>query len=332
MGNGTWSPKTYKRRAKKRKAAGTTAFDYSRTVMQSGKPRVHQTLNPYGLDKRESRDSAEHPESNAIIIALDETGSMTTVIQAIYRDLPQLHELLLGHQYIAHPQIMFAGFGDAMFDEAPLQIGQFESDNRMDENLENIVLEGDGGPYGMESYELMLFVAARHTAIDCWEKRNRKGYLFMIGDEKAYPAVKAAEVKKLLGYNPQANIPLAQIISEVKERYHLYFVLPVGASGGDSPQVLGFWQEHLGHQYVLRLENPEDVSETIALTIGLSEGAININDGIGHLQKIGATSRTVDTVASALASLPGGTPTVSGSDDILGDNGDDHKKKRTRRL
>lgn len=331
MGNGTWSPKVYKQRVSRRKTTGEGAFSYSRSVLQSGKPSVHQTLNPFGMDKRESRDSAEHPESNAIIIALDETGSMTTVIQAIYRDLPQLHELLLGHHYIPHPQIMFAGFGDAMFDGAPLQIGQFESDNRMDENLENIVLEGDGGPYGMESYELMLYVAARHTSIDCWEKRQRKGYLFMIGDEKAYPAVKAAEVKKLLGYNPQVNIPLAQIISEVRQRYHLYFIVPAGASGGDNPQVLAFWQQHLGQQYVIRLDNPDDVSETIALAIGLSEGTINMNDGIGHLEKIGASTRTVDQVAAALSALPGGTTAVTGPDSGLGDPGDD-QQKRTRRL
>jgi len=29
----------------------------------------------------------------------------------------------------------------------------------------------------------MLYLAAHHTAIDCWQKRQHKGYLFMIGDD-----------------------------------------------------------------------------------------------------------------------------------------------------
>lgn len=32
-----------------------------------------------------------------------------------------------------------------------------------------------------------MYFIARHTAIDCWEKHGCKGYLFLIGDEMAYP-------------------------------------------------------------------------------------------------------------------------------------------------
>src|SRR3954470_10735394 len=186
MGSGRWSPDTYPDRAPARAATGADTFAYSHAARQSGNLRPHQSLDPTNLDVRESRDSAEHPESNAIIISLDVTGSMDRVVRGIHADLPRLHELLLGHQYIPHPQICFAAVGDATCDRVPLQVGQFESDNRMDQNLENMILEGGGGGQKTESYELMLYVAARHTAIDCWEKRRRKGYLFMIGDETAY--------------------------------------------------------------------------------------------------------------------------------------------------
>ena len=70
---------------------------------------------------------------------------------------------------------MFAAVGDATCDRVPLQVGQFESDNRMDQNLEHMILEGGGGGQKTESYELMLYVAARHTAIDCWDKRRPQG-------------------------------------------------------------------------------------------------------------------------------------------------------------
>ena len=132
---------------------------------------------------------------------------MTKVLRQIHADLPHLHELLLGHKYIPHPQILFAAVGDATCDRVPLQVGQFESDNRMDQNLENMILEGGGGGQKTESYELTLYIAARHTAIDCWEKRGRKGYLFIIGDEMAYPLVHRAHVNRLVGNRSAGRYP-----------------------------------------------------------------------------------------------------------------------------
>jgi hypothetical protein len=145
MGNGRWAPETYADRAAVRAKTGADVFAYSHRARETGQMVVHQTLNPHLMQLRESRDSVEHPNSNAIIISLDVTGSMGRVVRGIHANLPQLHELLLGHQYISDPQICFAAVGDATCDRVPLQVGQFESDNRMDENLENMILEGGGG-------------------------------------------------------------------------------------------------------------------------------------------------------------------------------------------
>src|SRR5688500_13709770 len=245
MGSGRWSPATYHERASAKAASGLDTFHYSSDALRSGDAKVHQTLDPQGLGLRESRDSDEHPESNAIIISLDVTGSMGRVVRGIDGDLPRLHELLLGHRYILHPQIVLAAVGDAACDEVPLQVGQFESDNRMDHNLENMVLEGGGGGQKTESYELMLYVAARHTAIDCWEKRRRKGYLFMIGDEMAYPRVKRHEVERLIGPGVQADLPVEEVVAEAMQRYHVFYVIPGGASHGGDRHVIGFWERLL---------------------------------------------------------------------------------------
>jgi hypothetical protein len=312
MGSGLWSPSTYTERATTRAKTGADTFDYSSKAIRSGQLRPHQTLDPHGLGIRESRDSADHPESNSIIISLDVTGSMGSVVRGIHADLPHLHELLLGHKYLAHPQIMFAAVGDATCDTVPLQVGQFESDNRMDQNLENMVLEGGGGGGRQESYELMLYVAARHTAIDCWEKRQRKGYFFLIGDEQAYPMVKANEIQRLIGGGLQADLPLADVIAEVRQRYHLYFVLPGGASHGRDTNILDFWNRHVGEDHVLRLQDPADTSESIALTVGLNEGTINPQQGIEHLQKRGVITNTINRITDALGSLFTGTTADKG--------------------
>ena len=117
--------------------------------------------------------------------------------------LGQLHGLLQRKGYVQDPQIMFGGIGDADTDRVPLQVGQFESDNRMDEQLRAIFLEGNGGGQKSESYELATYFISQHTATDAWEKRGKKGYLFIVGDELNKPALTAAHIRGVLGERAQ---------------------------------------------------------------------------------------------------------------------------------
>lgn len=160
---------------------------------------VHPNLDPHGVTVRESRDSAEHPESLAIAVLLDVTGSMAAVPRTLQRKLPGLLGLILDRGYATDPQVMFGAIGDATCDRVPLQIGQFESDNRMDDDLGRLVLEGGGGGQMTESYELALYFMARHASIDCHEKRGKRGYLFLVGDEMSYPQVEAREAQQIVG-------------------------------------------------------------------------------------------------------------------------------------
>lgn len=316
MGSGAWSAADFFSNASAKARAGVDTFDYSARARASGEMRVHQTLDPYGLTLRESRDSDEHPDSNAILISLDVTGSMDRVVRGIHRDLPHLHELLLGHKYVPHPQILFAAVGDATCDRVPLQVGQFESDNRMDQNIENLILEGGGGGQKTESYELTLYIAARHTAIDCYEKRGRKGYLFMIGDEMAYPFVRRAHVQRLIGVDPQVDIPLHEIVAEVQQRYHLYFVIPGGAAHGQDEDVIRFWNNAIGADRVLRLEDPNDTAECIAMTIGVNEGVVSLDQAQQTLAGRGKPTGVVQRIIGAIARLFGaseGSTSVTGT-------------------
>jgi hypothetical protein len=108
-------------------------------------PRRFRPFPAFQVTMRESRDCAEHPRSLAIAVLFDVTGSMGAVPRVLQAKLPQLLGLLLRKGYAADPQIMFGAIGDASCDGAPLQVGQFESDNRMDDDLGRILLEGGGG-------------------------------------------------------------------------------------------------------------------------------------------------------------------------------------------
>lgn len=307
MGSGRWSTNVYDENARLRAATGKGAFDYSDSMHRSHRSawQVHKTLNPKGCKFRESRDSDEHPESTAIAVMFDVTGSMGDIPVTLQTKLPELLGLLLRKGYVSDPQILFGAIGDATCDAIPLQVGQFESDNRMDENLENIFLEGGGGGQRTESYELAMYFIARHTDIDCWNKRGHKGYLFIIGDEMAYPSVKRGEVRHLIGDGMQRDVGTADIVRELKERYHVFYILPKSASYGGDRTILGFWRRLLG-QNVLELDDPEAVCETIALTIGMTEGTIDLFTGADDLREFGVADRTLQVITTALASIPSG--------------------------
>ncbi|NUR82754.1 MAG: hypothetical protein HOY71_01560 [Nonomuraea sp.] len=291
MGSGRWSSDVYSAQERYRDARGESAFAYS----DSGARSVHDSLDPFGVT-RESRDSYEHPDSLAIAVLFDVTGSMRAVPRSLQRRLPDLLGLLQSRGYAADPQVMFGAIGDATCDRAPLQIGQFESDNRMDDQLGTILLEGGGGGQKCESYELAMYFMARHTSIDCFERRGRRGYLFIIGDEMPYLWVKRREVAQIVG-DAVDNIRLRDIVAEVTRMYDTYFLLPEGASYAGDDEVLRTWRDLLG-QNVLELDDLDAVCETIALTVGLGENRIDLRSGMDDLDGIG--SRAGGSVSRAL--------------------------------
>ncbi len=299
MGSGRWSTDVYTAAARFRAATGASAFAYS----DGGARRVHPALDPHGVDIRESRDSAEHPQSLAITVLFDVTGSMGSVPRTLQAKLPQLLGLLLRKGYAKDPQILFGGIGDATCDRAPLQIGQFESDNRMDDDLSRILLEGGGGGQKTESYELAMYFMTRHTSIDCHEKRGRRGYLFLIGDEMAYPRVKRAEARRLIGDKLEADIRLEHITAALKQKWDAYYILPEGAYYQGDTEVLDFWHARFG-QNVIELADLDAVCETIALIIGLGEDAISLDDGLADLADVGSVAGPV--VSKALATIGAG--------------------------
>jgi len=329
MGSGRWDYNAYEAAEAYRKANGRSAFDYHDRVL-SHTPRhqwrAHPDLEPYGVGVRESRDSAEHPTSLAISVLFDVTGSMGGVPRVLQTKLADLHGLLLRKRYVDHPQIMFGAIGDAYSDRVPLQVGQFESDNRMDTQLGDIVLEGGGGGQMRESYELAMYFMAHHTSLDCHEKRGKRGYLFIIGDEMPYPNVNPQQVSLVLGDSgdlargvraerggrgtpghsgrggrgSRSTTPIEQVVRDLTRKFDVYYILPEGSSYAGNDEVLGTWRALLG-QNVIQLDDLDAVCETIALTIGLAEDRIDLDAGLDDLRTVG--SRAGKSVERALGDL-----------------------------
>lgn len=131
MGGGSFDHDTYTRATNHRRSTGDD-FHYSKTA--SRHTPVHSTLDPMRINKKpfgklESRDSAEHPESNAVFVSFDVTGSNIDRAREAQQKLPNLFEML--KNYLTDPQLLFAANDDILVQgKRAIQIGEFESDNR----------------------------------------------------------------------------------------------------------------------------------------------------------------------------------------------------------
>nr|MCR4584080.1 hypothetical protein [Lachnospiraceae bacterium] len=179
-------------------------------------------FNPKYIDKREARDSKEHPNSTPIAIGVDVTGSMGYLSEEIIKNsLNELMKKLYSTDLVEDPQLMFAAIGD-VDDDAPLQVTQFESDIRIAEQLMDLWIEGRGGD-APEDYELLWYFVAKHTDIDSYKLRKKKGYCFTIGDAGFHGKVSASDIKAIFKDDSQdiESRDLAKMASEMYELFHI---------------------------------------------------------------------------------------------------------------
>ena len=288
MGGTTYHHDDYVTRSTARSTSGTPTFAYSDAI-RTGKAKreVHPSMSPRGVKIRECRDSEAHPISVPITVLNDLTGSMMSVPITLQAKEPELMGLLLkdratGEKYLGdgYPAIMVAGCDDyfAMGPEGALQIGQFESGLEIDDNLTNLWLTGQGGGNWGESYDLFLYFLARHTAHDHFEKRHKKGHAFVIADEPLFDIVSKKAVKAVIGDDLQDDIPMAQIIKEVQEKYWLSLIIPNQTSHYGDADLLARWKKAIGEQNVLLLDDPTKICELLVSTIAMCEGTASLEE------------------------------------------------------
>jgi hypothetical protein len=292
MGYGNYSYKAH------RKIASNRSSQKREEVFRQRE--VHPLMNPHGVQYRESRDSAEHPNSVPIIFALDVTGSMGSIPEMLAKvELPEFMQRLL-KVGVADPQILFMAVGDAFCDNGPLQVGQFESTAEdIDRWLTWSWLEGRGGGNNGESYDLAMYFAARHTLTDSMERRNRRGYFFMTGDEPPFSKTSKSVVKSLIGDDLERDLPLKKVVDELSRAYHPFFLIPdLGRR-----KVEKDWRKYMG-DHVIILEQPQDTCHAAAALVALCEGRVKDLDALGdELRRGGLARQRVGGIVRALSSF-----------------------------
>jgi len=254
MGSGGYSSTSRNTRAI---ASGYYTAPASQTFSQRN---INADMNPNGVKIRESCDSQEHPNSVAIMVALDLTGSMGSIPSLLIRDgLPTFMDGIINGG-IADPQVLFVGVGDHECDRAPLQVSQFESsDLLLDKWLTSIYLEGGGGVNDGESYHLAWYFAAWHTTLDCLEKRGQKGILFTIGDEPVLKTLPAKSIAEIMGgvEADYSDYDVATLLELARAKYHVFHIHVAQGHNGSRQDVMDGWKQIMGNNLIIAQDHKD---------------------------------------------------------------------------
>jgi hypothetical protein len=266
MGGGTFDPGKY------RTFTSTTVGKTTDQVYASRS--IKDSLNPKGVKIRESRDGVDNPNSTPIIVAIDVTGSMGMLADVIARKgLGVLFEGVIARKPVSDPHVMFMAVGDVECDSAPLQVSQFEADNRIVEQLTDIYIEHGGGGNGHESYELPWYFAAFHTEHDSIIKRGKRGYLFTVGDEPIGAGLSKDSLVQFLGDGAERYFSTQECLEAAQRKYNCFHVVIKEGSHarGNLASVTTTWNPLLGQQVIL-LDDHTKLAETIVSAIEVAEG------------------------------------------------------------
>lgn len=173
MGYGSYQASDWQKLKKSRNLGASNNASQTFT-----RKEISEKLNSRFIGIRESFDSEDSPNSTPVILGFDVTGSMGYLANEIAtKSLNETITRIISEKVVDDPHLMCAAFTS---ETDPMQITQFEADIRVVEQLLDFVL-GGGNRYSFDN--LLWYFAAKHTQIDSFKKRGKKGILIGIGDE-----------------------------------------------------------------------------------------------------------------------------------------------------
>lgn len=267
MGYGSWNSMSYDTYTKTTRGVDSVTFSnmaYTAQEMYTNR-HLDKELNPKNV-MRKCSDCEEHPNTVPVILALDVTGSMGDASVKVAKKLNEIMTELYNDASVPDIEFCIMGIGDLAYDDAPIQMSQFESDIRIAEQLDKIYFEAGGGGNHYESYTAAWYMGLYHTDLDCW-KRGQKGIIITLGDELPNPYLPLRYLKDVVGSSSyQSDIETNELYSLVTEKFDIYHIAVDDKSSSyqfykNRSRIDEKWQELLGNNY--KVANLNNLSNTI---------------------------------------------------------------------
>jgi hypothetical protein len=141
-----------------------------------------------------------------------------------------------------------------------------------------------------------MYFLATHTELDSVVKRNKRGYLFMTGDERPYETLSRHAVESFVGDRLDEDLKVEEVVAELQKTFVPFFIVPDERHHG--PEAA--WRDLLG-DHVLVMSDPADVCYVSAGALLLCEGIAKSLEDVGRaLEQAGIRKERRGPVLSAL--------------------------------
>lgn len=200
-----------------------------------------------------------------VSIVADVTGSMGEWPKVMFSKLPYLE--VEGKEYLG-PDLEFGwlAVGDANSDQYPLQARPFTKGTALKDELEKLVIEGNGGGQVQESYEL----AALYALYNIHVESAIRPIIIFIGDEAAYSRISKEQAKDIAFVDLEKSISTKEVFQRLREKFSVYFIQkPYNEMSGDermtgqNKAIHDGWAELVGEDHVAILSEPGRVVDVI---------------------------------------------------------------------
>lgn len=250
---------------------------------------------------RTKNRSIECIHKNPLVPCLDVTGSMGNWTRTIYDKMPMFFGQIVQQGYLEDLSISFAANGDAYTDMYPVQVCDFAEGTALDNNLGKIVLEGNGGGQGKESYDLIAYFYANC----CKFPADAEPFFFFLADEGVYEEVDPDQVEDLFGVSLEKGIKSKKVFSALKEKFHgnvflIHKHYCDNANSSENRHIVSQWEDLLGEDHVLILEDPKAVMDVMLGAIALTTGTRDLDGYLVDMQGRGQDSKRLTEVSKTL--------------------------------
>lgn len=243
---------------------------------------------------------SKHP----IVVALDVTGSNRQLAKIIYDKSPMMYGQIEQKKYLDDFDICFMAVGDAIFDDYPLQVGEFAKGIEIDTYLEKLVLEGGGGTNSGESYELAAFYLEHFMDM----QEGAEPFIFFIGDEKTLYDVSITDAANAgIPTRDLKNVPLEsqEVWDMLKDMCNgnVYCILGKYQNRCFRDDITEHWENLLGKDHVIKIEDGKAIVDIILGVIAMVSNSRDMDSYKVDMLERGQTEKRICDVSKSLKNL-----------------------------
>ena len=289
----TFNTERYTRTVSEMKSRGEEVHTKGREIYRKTK-RMDPLVDVKGTLRLSHNSFKKSDDGKAILVngvalpiwsAFDATGSMGELAGIAHAAMGNIMAMLNGIRYCYNPQLSSSVIQDVGDEHPVYQMAQFETDERVAEQIRLLIPDGDGGD-STEDYQLALAYLMLAVDTDIFNFYNLKGYGFVVGDEIGRTSATVDDVKQHLGHTLQKSMTTKAVAKEVLKKWHLFYILVKGSSGTRS-----WWLDKLGAGRVVVCDNPSLLAEVQAGLVYVTETEQPTVEGLYEFLKAGGSNK-----------------------------------------